>query len=99
MDEHNVNRFHREYKRASFDHNEKGQPLDHVNLNANLDARIRNPLAGIPYHSLLANVDKFAEEKGLQGIIPYLRKGALVAQAPDDYEDMYARPLVDQTKY
>jgi hypothetical protein len=56
------------------------------NLNANLDAKIKNPLAGIPKRELLAMVEEFAHEKGLVEHIPILRKGALVAQNPDHYD-------------
>lgn len=44
--------------------------------------RIRNPLQGIPKEALLEDVELFANENGLQDILPLLRKGALVAQSP-----------------
>jgi len=50
--------------------------------------RIRNPLAGIPRETLLKNVANFANEKGLVEHLPLLQKGALVAQDPDNYEDL-----------
>ena len=50
--------------------------------------RIQNPLSGIPRATLLANVDAFAEEKGMNDILPLLRKGALVAQDPSSYETL-----------
>ncbi|EXJ94954.1 hypothetical protein A1O1_00072 [Capronia coronata CBS 617.96] len=59
-----------------------------VNLNKNLDAKISNPLADIPRDVLLADVDAFAEENNLTDIIPMLRKGALVAQDPANYESL-----------
>jgi len=58
--------------------------------------RIHNPLAGLPRHELLRNVDDFAEEQGLVDIAPLLRKGALVAQNPDNLvlvEDLDAGEL------
>ncbi|RDL38431.1 MFS general substrate transporter [Venustampulla echinocandica] len=65
----------------------ESQPTQ-VNLNANLEAKIQNPLAGIPQQLLLHEVDDFANEKGLGDIIPLLRKGALVARDPTNYEDI-----------
>ena len=58
----------------------------HVNLNSNTEARIQNPLAGIPRDQLLRNVDSFAREYDMNDILPLLRKGALVAQDPDNYD-------------
>ncbi|KFZ23937.1 hypothetical protein V502_01583 [Pseudogymnoascus sp. VKM F-4520 (FW-2644)] len=74
-----------EYKRSS---EEKGFSMDHINLNANLEARIKNPLAGVPRDALFREVDAFAEEKGLAEHSALLRKGALVAQDPGNYEDL-----------
>lgn len=37
---------------------------------------------GIPRDVLLANVEEFAEQKGLQHVLPQLKKGALLAQSP-----------------
>ncbi|KAB5583687.1 hypothetical protein GE09DRAFT_947106, partial [Coniochaeta sp. 2T2.1] len=58
-------------------------------LNANIDAKIKNPLAGIPKHELFAQVEEFAHEKNLVEHIPILRKGALVAQNPEHYEKIH----------
>lgn len=44
--------------------------------------RIRNPLAGVPRHQLMSDVEAFAEQRGLTDHIPILKKGALVAQNP-----------------
>ncbi|KFY70035.1 hypothetical protein V499_09521 [Pseudogymnoascus sp. VKM F-103] len=74
-----------EYKRTS---SEEGHHADHVNLNANLEARIQNPLAAIPRETLFRQVDAFAEEKGLTEHTELIRKGALVAQDPTNYEDI-----------
>jgi hypothetical protein len=67
--------------------NEKGasgdeESLQHaettsLNLNSNVEARIKNPLAGIPRSQLLRNVEIFAQEKGLSEEIPTLSKGAI----------------------
>lgn len=50
--------------------------------------RIENPLAGIPRDTLLLEVEKFAEEKALTEHVDILKKGALVAQDPLNYEDI-----------
>lgn len=50
--------------------------------------RIKNPLLGIPYEQLMHDVEVFAQEKGLTEHIPLLRKGALVAQEPSNYENI-----------
>jgi hypothetical protein len=47
---------------------------------------VRNPLDGIPRETLLASVDEFAREQGMEDIQPLLRKGALVAQDPAGFE-------------
>lgn len=49
-------------------------PLD---LNSNPQARIRNPLEGIPRSHLLRNVEAFAQEKELTHVLPSLKKGAV----------------------
>ncbi|KAH8689357.1 hypothetical protein BGW36DRAFT_351598 [Talaromyces proteolyticus] len=67
-------------------HNEEGFEVHHVNLNANVTAEIENPLARIPRSVLLANVDRFAVEKNLTEYTDLLKKGALVAQDPTNYE-------------
>jgi sugar porter (SP) family MFS transporter len=57
-------------------------------LSENLTGEIRNPLVGIPKDELLADVEQFASENGLTDIVPILRKGALVAQRPRDFDDI-----------
>lgn len=37
----------------------------------------------------MAQVEEFAEEKGVAEYVDYLKKGALVAQDPDNYEDIH----------
>jgi len=54
----------------------------------NLLFRIQNPLAHITRESLLRDVNKFAHSRGLTEILPLLRKGALVARDPSNYEDI-----------
>ncbi|KAH6662990.1 hypothetical protein B0J14DRAFT_570681 [Halenospora varia] len=67
---------------------EAGLPAEHIDLNSNLTAKIRNPLAGIPRDVLLRNVEEFAQEKGMVDQVGILKKGALVAQDPSNYEDI-----------
>ena len=50
--------------------------------------RIQNPLAGISTALLLREVEDFANEHGLEEVIPLLRKGALVARDPANYEEI-----------
>ncbi|KAK3320135.1 hypothetical protein B0T19DRAFT_479126 [Cercophora scortea] len=70
-------------------HTEKGHAMgSHVDLNANLEAKVRNPLEGLSYTELMSRVEVFAEEKGLSDHIALLRKGALVAQNPEDFENL-----------
>ncbi|KAI7776156.1 hypothetical protein LA080_005778 [Diaporthe eres] len=59
---------------------ERGASVGAVDINRNIEAKISNPLAGIPKSQLMRQVDAFAHEKGLADHIPILRKGALVAQ-------------------
>jgi len=49
----------------------------HLDLNSNIQARIKNPLAGIPRAHLLRNVEIFAQEKDLTEELPALSKGAV----------------------
>lgn len=61
---------------------------EQVDLTKDLEARLRNPLSGLSYDSLMENVEQFAEKRGLQEHLPVLRRGALVAQNPDSYEEI-----------
>ena len=60
--------------------------------------RIRNPLAGIPRHALLANVDEFARQHQLEEHTLLLRKGALVAQNPAAFESINGEEALTQTE-
>lgn len=59
-----------------------------VDINRNLEAKIKNPLDGVPRDQLMRDVEFFAKEKGLEDQLPILRKGALLAQDPDNYENI-----------
>ncbi|BFZ58126.1 hypothetical protein PYCC9005_005185 [Savitreella phatthalungensis] len=57
-------------------------------LNNNLDARISNPLQFLTKDQLLADVDNFCSENGLGAEQEIIRKGALVAQNPQEFENI-----------
>lgn len=57
-------------------------PIEQVDLNKNLEAKIRNPLEGIPRARLMQDVQVWAEKHALTDHITLLKKGALVAQDP-----------------
>ncbi|KAF9635742.1 Sugar/inositol transporter [Lasiodiplodia theobromae] len=59
-----------------------------LNLNKNLDAKVANPLADIPYDTLMRDVEQFAREKHLEDITDILKKGALVAQNPSRWQEV-----------
>ncbi|KAG7284012.1 hypothetical protein NEMBOFW57_010370 [Staphylotrichum longicolle] len=70
-------------------HLEKGvSHREHVDLNQNLEARIKNPLEGIPRDELISRVEVFAQEKGLTEHVALLRRGALVAQDPSSFDEI-----------
>lgn len=50
--------------------------------------RITNPLADIPKDLLMKDVEEFATEHSLTDIIPDLKKGALVAQNPANFDSL-----------
>jgi hypothetical protein len=53
----------------------------------NVAGEIRNPLKGIPRDQLLKDVAEFQRDRGLpDDTLPLLKKGALVAQSPADFE-------------
>lgn len=64
------------------------EDLKDFNLNNNTSARIKNPLAGLSHDSLMRDVENFANEHQLHEITPLLKKGALVAQNPGEFETL-----------
>ncbi|KAJ5547923.1 hypothetical protein N7513_005157 [Penicillium frequentans] len=76
----------------------KGVPEDHgsaekahvekVSLQNNVSARIKNPLADLTTEQVLRDVEEYAQEHQLSDILPELRKGALVARDPAEYESV-----------
>ncbi|KAH6642760.1 hypothetical protein C7974DRAFT_108176 [Boeremia exigua] len=59
-----------------------------VNLNKNIDAKVSNPLVGVPHETLMRDVEDFAREHDLEDIVDHLKKGALVAQDPNGYDNI-----------
>ncbi|KAH7346063.1 hypothetical protein BKA66DRAFT_543120 [Pyrenochaeta sp. MPI-SDFR-AT-0127] len=57
-----------------------------VSMSRNVTGEIQNPLTGVPKDELLQNVEHFARVHDLTDALPYLSKGALVAQSPDRFE-------------
>lgn len=47
---------------------------------ANADVKLSNPLRDMPHDRLMADVEIFAQERGLTHLLLELKKGALVAQ-------------------
>lgn len=52
-------------------------PAQTLDLNSNVQARIKNPLAGLPRAQLLRNVEESAKEKNLTDALPILSRGAI----------------------
>lgn len=59
-----------------------------MDLNNNLSAKIKNPLAHVPHNELIADVENFAKENGLADITPLLVRGAQVAKDPPSFESV-----------
>ncbi|KAL0581832.1 hypothetical protein V5O48_000200 [Marasmius crinis-equi] len=70
------------------------RPTPKVDLaTQNLNAKLANPLAGIPHDELVKQAKAFAEQYGLEDLTTELQKGALVAQDPTAFEDL---PMLDE---
>ncbi|KXT01595.1 hypothetical protein AC579_8959 [Pseudocercospora musae] len=65
-----------------------------IAMKENVTGEIKNPLLGIPKDQLMEDVEAFAQKHDLMDIVPLLRKGALVAQSPKDFENI---PELDDT--
>ncbi|KAJ7480835.1 hypothetical protein FB451DRAFT_1446910 [Mycena latifolia] len=59
-----------------------------INLVNNVNARIQNPLHGIPKARLLTQVEEFVGEKGFEKDLKLFQKGALLAQNPKTFESI-----------
>jgi hypothetical protein len=68
-----------------------------VDYARNVDAKIVNPLAGIPRDQLRHKVDAFCESYGFRDKRGIFQKGALVAQDPAAFEDV--PELAEEDKY
>ncbi|KAJ5808285.1 hypothetical protein N7474_009554 [Penicillium riverlandense] len=68
-------------------HGEKGH-FEEVNLQNNTSAKIKNPLADLSKNQLMADVESFAREFQVGDILPELKKGALVARDPTEFESV-----------
>lgn len=77
-----------ESKPISSASSEELQGEDVLDLNANVTARLRNPLHGIPRDQLTRDVEAFAKEKELTEHRDILVKGAVLAQNPEEYETL-----------
>ncbi|EKG12025.1 Sugar/inositol transporter, partial [Macrophomina phaseolina MS6] len=65
-----------------------GRKQSVVELSENTTGEVKNPLAGIPIPQLLTDVEAFAAKNDLNDILPLLRKGALIARDPNDFENI-----------
>ncbi|KAE8372784.1 hypothetical protein BDV26DRAFT_285653 [Aspergillus bertholletiae] len=67
------------------------QFIEHARRNPfeNNNTKIKNPLKHIPKNALKAQVENFAAEHGLSDYIDVFIKGALVAQAPGNYDNIH----------
>lgn len=59
-----------------------------VAMTKNVTGEIRNPLARLSKDQLMTNVESFAQKNDMMKELPLLRKGALIAQNPADFENM-----------
>lgn len=61
---------------------------EQVDLNNNLSAKIKNPLAHVSPAQLVSDVEQFAKEYGLVELTPLLIRGAQVAKDPPMFESV-----------
>ncbi|EOD43104.1 putative sugar transporter protein [Neofusicoccum parvum UCRNP2] len=69
---------------------------DEINLNSNIEAKIKNPLAGLSKEQLAYQVEEFAKEHNMTDRLDLLQRGALVAQDPAEFESVPG--LTDEEK-
>ncbi|KAJ5731788.1 uncharacterized protein N7483_006296 [Penicillium malachiteum] len=62
--------------------------IEQVSLQNNLSAKIKNPLADLTEEQVLRDVEEFSQKHELLDILPELRKGALVARDPGNFESV-----------
>ena len=63
-------------------------PTQSVDLNNNVSAMIKNPLAGMSVEQVLTDVNNFADDNDLGHIRELLIKGALIAKDPAEFESV-----------
>lgn len=51
-----------------------------------LSKKLKNPLSGMTKDELMVDVEAFAKDKALEDIVDLLKKGALIAQDPKNFE-------------
>jgi hypothetical protein len=68
---------------------DKHVPVHAEYVNRNIpDVKSLNPLSGLSKGQILADVDEFCREKDLGDHVTTMRKGALLAQRPDEFDDI-----------
>ncbi|KAF5335655.1 hypothetical protein D9611_009677 [Ephemerocybe angulata] len=67
---------------------EEKSTSQHIDLANNVQAKIQNPLHGIPRETLVAQVQAWAKERGFEDNIDLFTRGALLAQKPGDFESV-----------
>ncbi|KAL0465138.1 hypothetical protein QR685DRAFT_539440 [Neurospora intermedia] len=71
------------------------QTSSNLEANVNLEAKLKNPLEGLSRVELLSRVETFCAEKNLTEHLPLFRKGALIAQSPDNYASISGPEALD----
>ncbi|OXV07360.1 hypothetical protein Egran_04877 [Elaphomyces granulatus] len=75
-------------RRLSLFADERRRKQSVADLTDNVSGEIKNPLVGIPKDQLLEDVENYAKEYDLTDVLPLLKKGALAAQNPRDFESI-----------
>ncbi len=57
-------------------------------VGTNVNAKLANPLEGIPYEKLIANAERFANDHNLGHLTEEFKKGAVIAQDPTAFESL-----------
>ncbi|KAK8861192.1 hypothetical protein IAR55_002011 [Kwoniella newhampshirensis] len=77
-----------DFKNAVPEHDELARQQELLEaINSNKNARIQNPLFGIPKATLFQDVDQFCHQQGFTEHGEVFRKGALIAQNPTKFEE------------
>ncbi|KAI4096212.1 MAG: hypothetical protein LQ339_007017 [Xanthoria mediterranea] len=73
---------------------EKGEPL---RKHSTVNMKLKNPLAGLSYDELMADVESFAKRYDLEYCLDDLQKGALVSQNKSGFEHFERLTVEDKT--